>query len=205
MNGYNTIQIIDNNINDLLIYKPNLIEISNIYPNNLNKVQIQSRDRQQVISIRQQAQFICRNELSDEYIRYAFNKFKNGLAYYNNDILIAFCIWKVREYIHIHLDKYKELYIYLICGRKLDNKLLPRILDDIVHICRKSQIKYIILEPANDTLKQYYMKYGFEEHIAYTGTKFIVLDVSKSRVSYKTKIKLKTKKQKRVNTLSKIV
>ena len=55
------------------------------------------------------------------------------------------------------------------------------------------------------TKKQYYMKYGFEEHIAYTGTKFIVLDVSKSRVSYKTKIKLKTKKQKRVNTLSKIV
>lgn len=140
----------------------NTIEISNIYPNNLIKQNLLTEQRQLISYLRSEAISICRNEIRYEYIKAVFNKFKNGFVYYKDKLPIAFSIWKVREHLRFS-DTFKELYIYLICGKQLDYKLVPRIIDDIVHLCRKSNIRYITLEPANDTLKDYYMKCGFTE------------------------------------------
>jgi hypothetical protein len=80
---------------------------------------------------------------------------------------------------------FKELYIYLICGKQLDYKLVPRILDDVVHLCRKSDIQYITLEPANDILKEYYIKCGFKERHAFGNSKLLELDVNNARIIQK--------------------
>ena len=97
-------------------------------------------------------------------------------------------------------DLFKELYIYLICGKQLDYKLVPRIIDDVVHLCRKSNIQYITLEPANDELKEYYIKCGFKERIAFGNSKLLELDVNNSRIIPKRILsyKLKTRKRRSV-------
>ena len=101
--------------------------------------------------------------------------------------------------------RFKDLLILLICGKKLDYRLVPRILDDVVHYCRKEDIQYITLEPANELLKKYYMECGFIE--VDKETKLLRLDVSKSRMGKRnTKYKfsnLKTRKQKRYKIVKK--
>jgi hypothetical protein len=120
-------------------------------------------------------------------IKYSFNKFKNGFVYYDYNQLIAFCIWDIKEEYSLSIGKIKKLHIYLICGKKLDYNLVPRILDDVVHLCRKYNIQYITLEPANEELKEYYIKCGFEEYKdALDGSKYFGLDVSKSRIIHHT-------------------
>jgi hypothetical protein len=95
---------------------------------------------------------------------------------------------------------FKELYIYLICGKQLDYKILPRIMDDIVHLCRKSNIQFVALEPANDELKEYYIKCGFKERFAFGNSNILELDVNNPRIIPKrNKIyKLKTRKRRTV-------
>ena len=182
-------QLIKNNMQ-------NTIEVSNIYPNNLIKETIRADQRQIISQLRSEAYSICRSEIPYEYIKYSFNKFKKGFVYYKDKLPIAFCIWKVKEHISLSYN-FKELYIYLICGKQFDYKLVPRIIDDIVHLCRKSNISYITLEPANNTLKEYYIKCGFKEKNDIFGNNILVLDVNNSRIiPQKNKIfKIKTRKR----------
>ena len=146
-------QIINRNNN---IQEENAIEVSNFYPNDLIKHNLRAEQRSLISYLRSEAYGICRTDIPYEYIKSSFNKFKHGFVYYKNKEPTAFCIWKVREQLHFS-STYKELYIYLICGKQLDYKLVPRILDDIIHLCRKSDIQYITLEAVNDTLKYYYI------------------------------------------------
>ncbi len=73
------------------------------------------------------------------------------------------------------------MYIYLISGKQLDYRLVTRILDDIVHLCRKNNIQYISLEAANNTLRDYYIKYGFEELNNLINIKILQLNLNNSR------------------------
>lgn len=171
-------KIIKNNIPNNI---ENIIEISNIYPNNLIKQNLRAEQRQLISYLRSEAFSICRNEIPYEYIKASFNKFKNGFVYYKEKIPIAFCIWKVREYLQFS-GTFKELYIYLICGKQLDYKLVPKIIDDVVQLCRKSNISYITLEPANEVLKSYYIKCGFKERFGIGNSKLLELDVNNSRI-----------------------
>lgn len=175
----------------------NTIEVSNIYPSNLIKRTIRAEERTLISHLRAEAYSICRTEIPYEYIKSVFNKFKNGFVYYKENILSAFCIWKVKQHIRLS-GNFKELYIYLVCGKHLDYRILPRILDDVVYYCRKQNIEHITLEPANNTLKSYYIKCGFKEKQDIIGTNLLVLDVNNARIvtrDYKTKIK--TRKQRR--------
>lgn len=180
----------------------NLIEVSNIYPDNIKKNTLHASQRQLISVLRNQAYEICRTEMSNEYIRWAFNKFKGGFVYYRGNEPVSFCIWKISEQ-HMDiktLEKYNELYIYLVCGKQLDYKILPRMLDDIIHFCRKSNIKYITLVPANDLLKEYYIKNGFVEIPPITEgyDHKLVLDVNTSRLGTSRKIfRNRTRKIKR--------
>jgi hypothetical protein len=207
----NIININDYNINEELPtdmtlnnkYNPinDIQEISNIYPNNLTKYIIHASQRNIISKIRAEAYEICRSEIPYDYIRKAFNKFKNGYIYYHNKELIAFCIWDVKEHFSL-LDTYNVLHIYIICGKKLDFKLLPHILDDIVHYCRKNKIRFITLEPVNDIMKQYYIQNGFDERYSLNNSPFLSIDVNKARYIFNHhnshKIKSYTRKLRKI-------
>jgi hypothetical protein len=191
--------------NSIKIESPveNTIEVSNIYPANLIKRSIRADERSLISYLRTEAYSICRTEISYEYIKSVFNKFKHGFVYYKDNKLIAFCIWKVRQYIYLQ-HNFKQLYIYLVCGRQLDYRVLPRILDDVVHYCRKNLIEYITLEPVNDVLKSYYLKNGFKEKDGIDGTNLLVLDVNNPRMVVKPlryRIKTRKRMRNRSNTL----
>jgi hypothetical protein len=182
----------------------NIIEVSNIYPNNIVAYNLQAGQRRLISYLRSKAYSICRTQIPYEYIKSAFNKFKNGLVYYSDKKPIAFCIWKISEYLRFS-GTFRKLYIYLICGRQLDYKLVSRIFDDIVFICRKSNVQYITLQPANDILKSYYIECGFTETFeSNTNSIILELDVNKSRMSlprYSSRITHKTRKQRRHTVL----
>lgn len=177
----------------------NMIEVSNLYPNNLIKHNIKSDERQLISYLRSEAYSICRTQISYEYIKTSFNKFKRGFVYYKDKWPVAFCIWKVKNHFKMS-GSFKKLHIYLICGKQLDYKLVPKIMDDVVHLCRKSDIQYITLEPANETLKEYYIKCGFEERSEIDNSKFLVLNVNNARIIPRrnSSYKLKTLKRQRV-------
>ena len=123
------------------------VEIEHISNNNIIRHNLENKrpDQRQLISyLRSEAYSICRTQISYEYIKWSFNRFKRGFIYYKDNLPIAFCIWKVREHFG-PLSNFKELYIYLIGEKELDHKLVPRILDDVVNLCRKSNIQYITL------------------------------------------------------------
>jgi hypothetical protein len=176
-----------------------MIEVSNIYTDDLVKSYLQSDNRKLVTHLRSQAFSLYRSEISDGYIKTAFNKFRKGFVYFKDNTPVAFCMWKVYDYYKSMKDTFKDLLILLICGKKMDYRLGPRILDDVVHYCRKEAIQYITLEPANDLLKKYYMDCGFIE--VNKETKLLRLNVSESRMGKRnTKYKIsniKTRKQKR--------
>jgi hypothetical protein len=178
----------------------NIIEVSNVYPNNLIKQNIRANQRQLISYLRSEAYSICRTVIPYEYIKSSFNKFKKGFVYYKNKSPIAFCIWKVREHLHFS-GSFKELYIYLICGKQLDYKLVPRIIDDLVYLCRKTNIKYITLEPANNTLKEYYINCGFKERCGIGDINILELNVNNSRIITKLNSRLNIKTRKRRNKL----
>jgi hypothetical protein len=164
----------------------NIIEVSNIYPINLVKHNLHASQRPTISIIRREAYDTCRGKLPQEYIHWAFNKFKNGYYYTIDNKLAAFCIWKILDPIMdiTTLKINTPIYIYLICGKKLDYQLVPRICDDIVHYCRKSNIQHIILQPANSELKPYYITKGFHEGKYLANNNILQLDVSMSRISY---------------------
>jgi hypothetical protein len=176
----------------------NAIEVSNVYPTDLVKHNIHASQRQLIAYLRSEAYSICRTAIPPEYIRASFNKFKNGFVYYKDKIPIAFCIWKVNEHMGFS-GTFKEMYIYLICGKQLDYKLVPRMMDDVVHFCRKNNINYITLEPANDTLKSYYIKCGFKERVNIVNSIILEMCVSNSRMIPQKHVVYKIKTQKRRN------
>jgi hypothetical protein len=173
--------VLDDNINHNNIINENIIEVSNIYPNDLKKTNLRANQRPLIAYLRSEAFTICRTVIPYDYIRASFNKFKQGFVYYKDKLPIAFCIWKVKNHIQIS-GTFKELYIYLICGKKLDYKLVPRIIDDVVHFCRKNNIQYITLEPANDVLKSYYIDCGFKERDNFGGSRILELPVDNPRI-----------------------
>jgi hypothetical protein len=155
-----------------------IMEMSNIYPKNLTKHTIYKKDYKIVRQIQSSAYGLCRTKIPMEYIKYSFKKFENGFVYYDYNQLIAFCIWTVDM---ISMTN-TQLHILLICGKKRDYNLVPRILDDVVYLCRKSNIQYISLIPANEELQNYYIQCGFEKNSMRIGDDMYVLDVSKSRI-----------------------
>ncbi len=164
----------------------NIIEVSNVYPTHIVKYELHARQRQLISKVRAVAYDTCRGKLPHEYIYSAFNKFKHGYIYVLDNKVNAFCIWKITDHA---LDAKTghtiyEMYIYLICGIKLDYRLLPRILDDSVHYCRHNNISTISLIPASNELKNYYIANGFIENIDAKNNIILKLDVSKSRITY---------------------
>jgi hypothetical protein len=135
-------------------------EVNNIYPS-ITKSFISSKNRNSVSGIRRIADIICRGAINPDYIHNAFNKFKKGIVYYREGICVAFCIWKIRTHIYPKGNVIKELHIYLVCAKKSDFSFLGLIMNDVEAECLLHGINMITLYPANNDLKDYYIKHGF--------------------------------------------
>lgn len=187
----NTLNIIENQ--NTTRKNNNFKEVSNIYPPNITKILLHPKNRKTVVFVRNEAYGICRNKMSTEYIRYAFNKFDRGFIYYseNTNIPFAFCLWENRNMKNSITNNivHSEIYISLICGRGADFKTVPYILDDLVQLCRQNNIQYISLVPANQQLRDYYISCGFEDNGEY-----LKLDAGKSRMKSMSRGR-KTRKQ----------
>lgn len=138
-------------------------EMNNIFPGDISRRPIRSRDRSDVIVARRMADTLCRSAISDEYIHSAFNKFKEGIVYYRAESPVGFCIWKVREHIRPQGRRFKEVHVYLLCAKPSGFQFMNLVLQDIEAYCIVNYIQYITLYPVNDTVRGYYCRYGFIE------------------------------------------
>ena len=167
-----------------------------IYMFDLKKRGFRKKQRNIIALLRYNTQFFYQNEISDEYIKLSFDKFKRGFIYYTNRNPFAFCIWKIYEYLRFNKPYiFKRIHILLL-GCPLE--YINRLLDDIIHLCRKNNIEYITLEPANDTLKSYYINCGFKERLDYGNIPILELDVKLARYTSKPNSKLRFKTQKQI-------
>lgn len=141
----------------------NLVEINNIYPTHLRRKLIHAGDRASVNIMKAQAERICRYTINPDYIRGAFNKFRYGFVYYDNDECVGFSIWK--EHIST-LEKnnvVRKAYInlLLICASPNDYKLGSMMLYDIDTYAYSQTMNYITLQPATLELIKFYEKAGY--------------------------------------------
>lgn len=121
-----------------------------------------------VPSLKNQAETICRNRISEEYIKRVFKKFEYGYAYRApNDEYIGFCIWKTSKINKISKEKGKEnesytsLNILLICAKQSEFQIGKLIFFDLDTYCVNRNIEYIELEPLKDLI-EYYKGFGFK-------------------------------------------
>ena len=152
--------------------------MDNIQSNKITSYDKDLSQRQLVSHLHLETYLICHKDIPDEYIKQAFIKFKEGRVYYRDEKLIGFCIWRITEHLRIS-GSFKELYIYLICGNPLNYSLILRILDDVIHFCKKYNIHYIRLESIDNTFKSYFLEYGFIEKIGISNIKILELDIRK--------------------------
>jgi len=138
-------------------------EVANIYPTGIKRQLITPKDRRAVAAVRGAAYGVCRTQIADEYIRNAFNTFKQGFVYMQGGQIVSFCIWKENAELTMQCTYAAELYIFLVCSVKQPYSAIDMILFDLDRYCRDKGISGISLEPANDELREYYRSKGFTE------------------------------------------
>ena len=146
----------------------NLTEVNNIV-SYVRRRFFTSSERQLIQTLRSHADDVCRQRISTEYIHSAFNRFKQGFAYYDEqDMLQGFCIWRPKIHIAIATDdgEYtkthsKAIYIELLCAKQVDYLFLNRVLPDVEKYCVEHGIKFIELVPSTERVRQLYQSYGF--------------------------------------------
>lgn len=141
----------------------NFREVTNTYPTTLTKRLFHASERPFIASLRHTAYSTCRTQISDLYIKSAFNKFKYGYVYTRGDEVVSFCIWKIKEEISIAHGVRRELYVYLVCSIKEPYSALDMMLNDLEQYCIENRIEVISLEPANERLREHYTSRGFAE------------------------------------------
>jgi hypothetical protein len=139
------------------------VELTNIAPVELTAKLISSSDRKTASQMKRMAHSICRNLIAPAYINRAFNRFKRGFIYTDeNDTIVGFGIWKIHHGMSKSTgETYKTMTILLICGLKQSLLFCNRLFPDIDAYCAEHGISNVYLEPANETLKYYYATYGF--------------------------------------------
>ena len=62
-----------------------------------------------------------------------------------------------------------DIYIYLICSIKQPFRMLDMILYDVDNYCKEKGIRSMVLEPANEELRDYYRSKGFTDILPNNG------------------------------------
>ena len=160
-------------------------EVSNVYRTNVSRRRIYRKDKRVKKSLEEQANFICKDALSERYIHNAFGKFDNGYAYYERDDteLLAFCLWKVYKETGKHI-----LDILLLCSKEPSYGLGKTMINDIEYYCFENKIDTIRVTPVTRELFKYYEKFGFKENVdEKTMTKHLSLQHTHMRRKNKTR------------------
>ncbi len=137
------------------------MEIENIYPTNIERVILRSNQKSKKATMKVVADTICRGQISEKYINWAFNNFTRGFIYYRDDNPFAFCIWQ--EIMHKDLSNGLGIRILLLCSEKSEFRVADYIFNDLTGYCSRHGFSYISLEPINDTIREYYKSYGFKD------------------------------------------
>ena len=131
-------------------------EVSEPYRTNISRRRILKKDKHLKVSLEEQANAICKKELSERYIHNAFQKFDGGYVYYDRDDaeVLSLCLWKIYGGV---------LHILLICSHIPEYGLGKLMLQDIEYYCFENKLDRIAVEPATDRLRGYYSHFGYIE------------------------------------------
>jgi len=140
----------------------NAFEVSNISHPTLTRSFIDKRDGHMRLLIKNQAEFICKGVINEQYVNRAMNRFNGGFLYQTHSN-IGFCIWKtVRE---VSMAKggadTQRMELLLICAKDPELHLGPLMLNDIELYCLRKGIGSISLQPLNEKLRGWYRKFGY--------------------------------------------
>lgn len=139
----------------------NIQEVDNIVPT-LQKEFFRSADRTTVVRLRQIAYEVCRTQIPDTYIKHAFNKFRRGVIFRDNEgNTICFALWVEQDLLDILHKSRRYMYVLLICGRRAPYKIGNVIFPFLIDYCKENNINFLRLLPANDRLRAEYRSYGF--------------------------------------------
>ena len=151
----------------------NIEPINNIYqqPDTFEKQLFHSSDRNIVKLLKNHATYTCRDLISEEYIKSAFNSFNRGYVYKVDDIIVGFVIWNIKSHHKYSLKVNREgdnpikkyLYILLICTDINNYKFGTQLLYDVEQFAIKHKIETVMLEPANNDLVIFYEKNGYNK------------------------------------------
>jgi hypothetical protein len=158
--------------------------------------------------------------MPDKYYNNVKNTFDNGYIYYKDGEIIGCILWKIREeYIpnkpsYIRTQYFKnlsnrvkrcidipgkrpdELTVLLVCCKLKGNNFFKHALKDVETYAIEKCIFYILLEPVNNTIKEYYQSYGFHKYKKNTTNKRLVKPVNitfrKSNLKHTLKSKYNT-------------
>jgi len=115
-------------------------EVNNIFPS-IKRVSFDSSQRNIVNIIKNNADDLCKLKIAPDYIKKAFNGFRRGILYQEDNKNIGFVIWKEKLIIpkssSVLLNNIKVLYILLICSNSINVRLTKLIFYDIEEYCKK--------------------------------------------------------------------
>jgi hypothetical protein len=134
----------------------------NRLPDNLERVLFCKADAivETIISV---AKTLCRNHISEEYIHKAFNNFKRGYYYKQDNNVVGFCIWQERRDIIINsINDFKYMPILLESTLSNEHKLGKIMLFDIETFALVHNFNSIRLQPLNTEIVPYYETLGYK-------------------------------------------
>ena len=135
----------------------------NILPDNLDRA-LFSRMDPIVNSLKSQANTVCRNHISEEYIRKAFNNFKHGFCYKQDNSVVGFCLWKESNDTFIDSkNDFKYMSVLLVCAQQTDYKLGKIMFFDMETFALVNKFNTIRLKPLNTEIIPYYQSLGYKE------------------------------------------
>ena len=137
---------------------------ANLLPIDVFKQLFTRKERDIVCAIKRHADTVCRNFISEDYIRSAMNRFDRGYVYKSHDgHIVGFTVWKELSDPKKGADTVCKRYIYLllICADQNEYKLGSRFLYDVEKYASTIGASYIELQPLNDRLRTYYTAHGY--------------------------------------------
>lgn len=140
------------------------MEVANIYTiPDIDRIFIESRSKLYLQKLREKAEEICRYSISQSYISYSIDSFKNGILYAAKGNYLGFCLWTIHQSpakMAGNFPDVKHLHILLICAEKNDYHLGTIILQDVEEYAHLHGITQISLESLSDRVG-FYERYGF--------------------------------------------
>jgi hypothetical protein len=116
-----------------------------------------------VNSLKSQANTVCRNHISEEYIHNAFKDFKWGYYYKQDNNVVGFCIWKeFKENVMNTNTYFKSMFVLLVCAQSTDYKLGKIMFFDMETFALQNNYNTIKMQPLNTDIVPYYETLGYK-------------------------------------------